>query len=126
MDAGVAMFLASPVFGVGFGVFQFLSPAYVGASQATASHNAYIQILAEQGLVGMLVVASFMVMLVVALIRSVSPLRGAALAMLSCYLIQSWFINSTTSIQVSGLTWLTMAAALCAVDVRKPRQAREI
>ena len=38
--------------------------------------------------------------------------------MLTGYLVQAWFINSTTSIQVSGLTWLTMAAALCAVDRR--------
>jgi O-antigen ligase len=113
-DAGLAMFLSAPVFGVGFGMFQFISPAYIGGSPATASHNAYVQILAEQGIVGAAMVAGIIAMLVAALWRSVNPLRIPALAMLSCYLVQSWFINSTISIEISGLTWITMAAALSA------------
>jgi O-antigen ligase len=114
--ASVSMFLAQPLFGVGYGVFQHLSPAYIGASPATYSHNAYAQILAEQGLVGVLMVAAIVAVLTVALVRSAHPLRGAALAMGSAYLIQSFFINSTTSIQISGLLCLTLAAALSPID----------
>ena len=61
--AGITMFLTQPIFGLGYGVFQQVSPAFVGASPATYSHNAYIQILAEQGLVGAVMVAGILVSL---------------------------------------------------------------
>ncbi len=52
--AGLAMFAASPIFGVGFGVFQYVSPGFFegGAPDSTYSHNQYVNILAEQGIVG--------------------------------------------------------------------------
>ncbi len=112
--AGISMFLAQPVFGVGFGVFQHLSPAYIGGSPATASHDAYVQIIAEQGLVGVIMVAGIVIALATALWRSRGPFRGTALAMSAAYLIQSFFINSTQSIQITGATWIVMAAALFA------------
>ena len=114
--AGVSMFLIEPIFGVGFGVFQHISPAYIGGSRATASHNVYAQVLGEQGLIGIVMVIGILVALVTALMRSQNPLRATALAMLCAYIIQSVFINSTQSIQISGLIWLTMAAALSAAD----------
>ena len=123
--AGVTMFLAEPFFGVGYGVFQHVSPAFIGASPATYSHDAYIQILAEQGLVGVIMVAGILVSLAYALIRSAHPLRNAALAMGSAYLVQSFFINSTTSIQISGLLCLTLAAALSAIPGRPVVRAQE-
>ena len=119
-DAGISMFLTQPVFGVGFGMFQNLSPAFIGASPATASHNAYIQIIAEQGIVGALMISGVVIALVTTLLRSSNPLRNAALAMLSAFLVQSFFINSTQSIQATGIVWLTMAAALIAADRLPP------
>lgn len=112
--AGVAMFASSPVFGIGFGVFHFISPLYTGGSAtvATYSHNQYLNILAEQGVVGILLVAGIVVLLAIALTRSRSPLRWAALAMGATYSVNSLFINSTTSFQGSCLLWLVMAAAL--------------
>jgi len=107
-------------------VFHFVSPAFVGASPATYSHNQYVNILAEQGVVGIAMVAGIVVMLLLRLWRSTHPLRGAAIAMICAYLIQSTFINSTTSFQISGLTWLTMAAALSAADrvpALRPKEA---
>ena len=110
--AGLAMFAAQPVFGIGFGVFHFVSPAFIGASPATYSHDQYVNVLAEQGLLGALMIAGMVACLAYGLLRSTHPLRGATFAMLIAYLIQSAFINSTTSFQISGLTWLAMAAAL--------------
>ena len=112
--AGLAMFAAFPVFGVGFGVFQFVSPSYItgGAPDSTYSHNQYVNILAEQGIVGILLVGAIVVLVTVALARSRSPLRAAALAMGATYLASSLFLHSATVFQSSSLIWLVMAAAL--------------
>ena len=69
------MFAAFPVFGVGFGTFQFVSPSFlVGAApDSTFSHNQYLNVLAEQGIVGAVIVAALVVMGIVAIIRSGSP-----------------------------------------------------
>jgi O-antigen ligase len=112
--AAFAIFASSPVFGIGFGVFHFVSPSFAGdsASIATYSHNQFLNILAEQGIVGVLLVTGIAVLLIVALAKSRSPLRWAALAMGATYLVLSLFINSTTDFQGSSLLWLVMAAAL--------------
>ena len=112
--AAFAIFASSPVFGIGFGVFHFVSPSFAGdsAALATYSHNQFLNILAEQGIVGVLLVTGIAVLLMVALAKSRSPLRWAALAMGATYLVLSLFINSTTSFQGSSLLWLVTAAAL--------------
>ena len=112
--AALAMFASSPLFGVGFGVFQFLSPQYIpgGVTIATFSHDQYLNILAEQGVVGALLVGAIVVLLALALSKSSSPLRWAAAAMGVAYLILSFFINSLSSFQGSGLLCLVLAAAL--------------
>lgn len=112
--AALAMFAAFPVFGVGFGVFHLASPSYImgGAPDSTYSHNQYLNILAEQGIVGILLVAAIIVVVTVALARSRSPLRAAALAMGATYLAGSLFLHSATVFQSSSLIWLVIAAAL--------------
>jgi O-antigen ligase len=114
MVAAVAMFASSPLFGVGYGAFQFLSPLYSGsaATYATYSHNQYLSILAEQGIVGLAMVAGIIVLTALALKRSRSPLRQAALAMGTAYLVTAFFLHSATAFQSSCLVWLVMAAAL--------------
>jgi len=49
------MFLSHPVLGVGYGNYKFLLHAYVpGISDDLDSHNLYLQLLAETGIVGFL------------------------------------------------------------------------
>lgn len=124
--AGLTMFAGAPIFGIGFGFFHFLSPPLIGASPATFSHNAFVALLAEQGLVGAAMVAGLVMILAHKLWHCRHPLRNAALAMVAGYLIQSAFINSTTSFQISGLTWLTMAAVLGASARGEDPRSREI
>ena len=60
-------------------------------------------------------VAGIVIALATALWRSRGPFRGTALAMLAAYLIQSFFINSTQiGTELTGATWIVMAAALFA------------
>lgn len=118
LGAGFSLFLTAPLFGVGFGVFHHLSPPYIGASPATYSHNAFVQVLAEQGLVGSIMVGVIGIALLVSLARTQTVLGRTALAMFIAYLVQSLFINSFTSLHISGLTWLTTAAAVSAMGRR--------
>jgi O-antigen ligase len=125
--AAFAMFASSPLFGVGFGVFHFLSPAYTGVSAivATYSHNQVLNTLAEQGLVGIVLFAAVVLLATVALAKSRSPFRRGALAMGVTYLVLSLSVNSTTSFQSSSLIWLVMAAALAPVPSEQADQDKE-
>ncbi len=121
--AGLAMFAASPIFGVGFGVFQYVSPGFFegGAPDSTYSHNQYINILAEQGIIGVVLVVALVVTLGRALLRSRSPLRATALAMGATYLAASLFLHTATVFQSSSLMWLVMAIVL-APTFKQPDQ----
>jgi O-antigen ligase len=110
--AGIQMFLGSPVLGVGFGMFQFLSPAFIGFSPATYSHDQWLDLLAEQGIVGVGFMLAIIASLMVALRHATHPLRNAAIAMLVAYAVESLFINSLTSIQISGTIFLVLALVL--------------
>lgn len=112
IDAGLGLFARQPVFGVGFGSFQFLSPWYVGDSPVTYAHDWWVSILAEQGIVGSVAFAAIVVWLVIAIRRARHPLRGTALALISAYAISSFFIDSVTALNISIVAWLTIAAVL--------------
>ena len=112
IDAGLGLFARQPVFGVGFGSFQFLSPWFVGDSPVTYAHDWWISVIAEQGIVGSVAFAAIAVWLVIAIRRTNHPLRGTALALISGYAISSFFIDSLTSLPISIVAWLTIAAVL--------------
>lgn len=110
--AGIQLFLSSPMFGVGFGQFHFLTASIVGDQAVTFSHNWYVNVLAEQGIVGGFIWA----LLVVAIVRSlrsrpVFP-RSVGAAVLVVYLVGSLFAEPPTSFQSSGFALLLVTAAL--------------
>jgi len=114
-DAGVRLFEQDPVFGTGFGLFPYASAAFLIAPGSTYPHNSAIKVLAEQGIVGGIVVVSLVFLLMRAILRSRHPLRGTALAVLVGYGVGSLFLEPYVSIQTSGLTWLVFAAVLAPV-----------
>ena len=112
IGAGLGLFARQPVFGVGFGSFQFLSPWFVGESPVTYAHDWWVSVIAEQGIVGSVAFAAIAVWLVIAIRRTDHPLRGTALALVSSYAVSSFFIDSVTSLPISIVAWLTIAAVL--------------
>jgi O-antigen ligase len=112
--AGLSVFAAFPIFGVGFGAFPFVSPGYFrgGAPDSSYSHNQYVNILAEQGVVGALLVAILIVSAGVAVFRSRSPFRDATLATGAAFLADSVFLHTMTVFQSVGLIWVVLAATL--------------
>jgi len=114
VDAGIAMFLAHPIVGVGFGVFQFMSPFFIrgAAPDSTFSHNQYLNILAEQGLIGALLLGTMLAFAFIAIRRGGSPLGAATLAMGATLLATSLFLHSATVFQSLSLVWLVLAVTL--------------
>jgi O-antigen ligase len=110
--AGLRLFAAHPVFGVGFGQFQTASGEYLIDAMTTYPHNSVIRVLAEQGVVGALMAGAVVLALARSLWRSVHPLRLTAIAVLVAYLAGSIVLEPFWSIQTSASVWLLFAAVI--------------
>jgi len=112
LKAGLKLFLSSPLTGIGYGQFHYESPKFVGTSPITYPHNIYLEITAEQGLLG---IAAFLLVLL-ALFVTLS-LRGDAYAItaraaLVAFMIGCVFAEPLTSLQTSAILWLVVGSAL--------------
>jgi O-antigen ligase len=114
VTGGVRLWLSAPLFGVGFGRFQALSPPFITGTGLSYPHNWYLRILAEQGVIGALLVAVVAIALTVALYRSRHTLRGVALGMVASVATFSLFGEPVLGLQSTGILWLTAGAALAA------------
>jgi O-antigen ligase len=110
--AGLRLFAAQPVFGIGFGQFQTASGEFIIDAATTYPHNSAIRVLAEQGIVGGLLAGAILVALARSIWRSLHPLRLTAIAVLSAYVAGSFVLEPFWSIQTSGAVWLLFAAVL--------------
>ncbi len=110
--AGVELFLTAPLFGIGYGQFHYLSPRFVGSSGVTFPHNIFVGILAEQGLLGVVIFGALLVAIVIGVRRSGHPLAVPIGALGITYLAGSLFIDSVTTLQTSVLFWLCLAVVL--------------
>ena len=122
VTAAIPLFLIDPVLGVGFGQYHFESTRYVGSSAATSSHNQYLNILAEQGLMGMAAFSALVAALIVGLRRARSGVSRLALAMLVTYAVDGMFIEPMNSLQTSTALWLVLGAGLAPATVRQAAQ----
>lgn len=64
----IDMFLDSPIFGKGWRAFKYSG---IGTLNANDAHNIYIQLLAEVGLVGFVLVVSFMIRALIATYKAI-------------------------------------------------------
>ena len=106
--SGLESFLSSPVFGIGLGRFQ-------DTSGGIAAHNWYVQVLAELGLVGMLIWGLFIVAAAVALRHRVRPARIVGYSMLATFVVASMSMSPPTSFRLAGPMLISIAAAIAAV-----------
>lgn len=110
--AGLALFRESPLVGTGFGRVQFLSPWYLGEATVTFPHNQFIKVLAEQGLVGVLLVNAAIIAVVASLLRARRRPRAIGMAILAAYLVSFLFGEPLISLQTSGVVWIVLPALL--------------
>ncbi len=115
--AGPQLFVTAPVFGIGFGQYPLLSGRVIG--YPIESHNWYMNVLAEQGLVGVFLWVPLMGALALRLFRLPNTPRSVGLAVFATYATGSIFLQPPLSVQTSAFAVLVVAAALAA-DWRGP------
>ena len=109
-------FLEYPVFGKGFATFQY--GEHVDDLKDT--HNWYVKVLVETGFVGFLIVLAMLQQMFSVAFRvfrkAQDPLyRGLGLGLsicLCCLAITNFFGDRWTYIEINGLLWVLMAAAV--------------
>jgi O-antigen ligase len=110
--AGPRIWATAPLFGIGFGHYSMVSQQYSGNLFATAAHNWYVNVLAEQGVVG-IVLWLAMLALIAEAVRS-RPLaqQTAGFAVLASFAGASMFLEPPTSYQTAALPVLVLTATL--------------
>jgi len=106
-----------PVFGAGFGQYGAESAWFLRSSPATSSHNEYLSILAEQGLLGVAMFGALAGLVIARIGRGGRWSRELGLAPLVAYAAGWMIIEPLASLQTSGLIWLVVGAAGAAATV---------
>jgi O-antigen ligase len=112
--AGVQLFLSAPLLGIGFGHYTQLSVDVPGVLNPINAHNWYLTVLAEQGLVGVVIWGALVLAVVVRLRTRSWRARTVGFTMLTTLAAACLFLEAPTSFQTFGLPCLVLAAALVA------------
>ena len=110
--AGPSLFLSAPLFGIGFGHFVPMSVLVTGSPEPINAHNWYITVMAEQGVVGIVLVALLSVALVRALRSKPRIARTTGFAVLGALAAASLFLEPPTSFQTLAVPSIVLVAAL--------------
>jgi O-antigen ligase len=110
--AGPQLFLSSPIFGIGFGHYTAMSVQVPGIHTPINSHNWYVNVLAEQGLVGVFLWLLFAFTLVRAILRRPMNARLVAMPVLATLATASLFLEAPTSYPTVALPALVLVATL--------------
>lgn len=109
--AGPLLFLSAPLFGIGFGHFVPMSVIVTGSDPINA-HNWYLTVLAEQGVVGIALLALLSVGVVRTLRSRTRRARITGFAVLGSLAAVSLFLEPPTSFQMLATPSIVLVAAL--------------
>jgi O-antigen ligase len=108
--AGALLFASSPLFGVGFGHYPSLSGQFTGFR--IESHDWYANVLAEQGIVGIVLWFSMLAAVAIMMRHASRPARTVGYAVLVTYCVGSAFLQPPDSVQTSAFAVIVIVAAL--------------
>ncbi len=120
--ASVPLFLSSPIVGVGFG--HYLASSIEITGTAVGAHNWYGYVLAELGMVGIVLWLMALVALVITLRRRSWAAQRVGFAVLSSFGVACLFLEVPTSFQTAALPSLVLAAA-AAGEWPRPREPED-
>jgi O-antigen ligase len=112
--AGFSLFAASPIFGVGFGHYTLLTVSLADTTVPIGAHNWYMNVLAEQGAVGIVMWLLLMVSVAQWLRTRAEFPRSIGYAVGGTFAVGSLFQEPMTNIQTSVLALIVITAALVA------------
>jgi O-antigen ligase len=104
--AGPELFLTSPLVGIRFGQYS--------EQTGISSHNWYMAVLAEQGLIGIVLWAGFLLAVIALIRRRPKPVARIGLAVLVSHIVSSLFTNMAGSYQASSLLIVVVTAVIVA------------
>ena len=107
---GPQMWATSPIFGIGFGEYPLLTGRFIG--YAIESHNWYMNILAEQGLVGIALWIPMLGATAHRMVRLEPAARTLGIAVFVTYVVGSTFLQPPLSVQTSALAVIVTVSAL--------------
>jgi O-antigen ligase len=112
--AGPALFAMSPVFGIGFGQYKYMSGLVSEAGAGLVAHNWYGTVLAELGTVGVVLWALVLITVARWLLRRPSVPRAFGGSMFVAALVGCMFLEPPTAFQTSVIPAVVLTAALVA------------
>lgn len=112
--AGAQLFLAEPVFGVGFLQFVEKSMSIAGRQTGINAHNWYVNVFAEQGSIGGILWLGMMAAVLWEVRARQGVARTVGFAVFATFAVQFFFLESPTAYQTIGLPLLFLIAALTA------------
>jgi putative inorganic carbon (HCO3(-)) transporter len=112
--AGFSLFAASPIFGVGFGHYSMLTVSLAGTTVPIGAHNWYVNVLAEQGAVGIVIWILLMVAVAQWVRTRAEFPRSIGYAVGGTFAVGSMFHEPPTSVQISALALIVITAVLVA------------
>jgi O-antigen ligase len=110
--AAPALFASSPIFGIGFGQYKYMSALVTDQGAGLAAHNWYGTVLAEQGVAGILLWLLMLVAVGVWLRSRPARPRSIGLAMFGAVVVGCLFLEPPTSFQTSVLPIIVLTGAL--------------
>jgi putative inorganic carbon (HCO3(-)) transporter len=128
-EAAETSIISSPVLGIGFATYQIGN--HVDGLKDT--HNWYVKVMVETGIVGMIIVLAMLQQALAVAYRlfkrAEDPLyRGLGLglfvAMCSC-IVANFFGDRWTYLEITGILWVLVAAAIRALQLAETEPATE-
>jgi O-antigen ligase len=110
--AGPALFATSPIFGIGFGHYKYLSGTVTDAGAGLVAHNWYGTVLAEQGLLGVVLWVAVLVTVWHSLRSRPARQRSIGYSMLGAFVVGCLFLEPPTSFQTSIVPTMFLAATI--------------
>ncbi len=123
-----------PIIGVGLGTYQFVYPRYdqsSGILRAEQAHNDYLHIIAETGVIGLILTISFIVILFgkgLALMQTRNIKRSAVIlgSLAGCFGIAIHsFVDFNLQVTNNAQLFLALAALATTMPLREDEGARE-
>ena len=128
-EAAEESIISSPVLGIGFATYQIGN--HVDGLKDT--HNWYVKVMVETGIIGMIIVLAMLQQVLAVAYRlfkrAEDPLyRGLGLglfvAMCSC-IVANFFGDRWTYLEITGMLWVLVAAAIRALQLAETEPATE-
>ena len=102
----------SPIFGIGFGQYKYFSGLVTNQGAGLVAHNWYGTVLAEQGLLGIVIWLLMLVTVAMWLRSRPARPRSIGFAMFGAVIVGCLFLEPPTSFQTSVLPTIVLVASL--------------